>query len=109
MKLGLNAFRIMQINELAKDDLNSTIMCIGHNRGWEEAATALAQRPVKLQTANAALLQSRAGSWQEALSSEEPWEYVGLVTPEAGLTSPAEQQQQTSEQAQEGYPPPAAA
>ena len=99
----------VQIEELAKDDLNSTIMCIGHNRGWEEAASAFAHSPVQLQTANAALLQSRAGSWHDALESDEAWELVGLVTPEAGLTAPVQEVHQSSQHAQGQYPPPAAA
>ena len=34
-----------------------TVMCIGHNKGWEEAASEFAGEPVKLNVANAALLE----------------------------------------------------
>lgn len=39
--------------------------CMGHNRGWEEAASALCGVSVELKTANAALLEAPGGSWQE--------------------------------------------
>merc|ERR1711976_488328 len=34
-----------------------TIMCMGHNKGWEEAASSFAGEPIELQTCNAALLE----------------------------------------------------
>ena len=108
-----DASSAVQIQETARDDLNSTIMCIGHNKGWEEAASAFAQRPVHLDTANAALLQQSADSWQQALDSKEPWEFVGLVTAHEGLReasdAPPEASASSSGTPQGEYPPPAAA
>lgn len=39
--------------------------CMGHNRGWEEAASQLCGVAVELKTANAALLEAHGGSWKE--------------------------------------------
>ena len=41
--------------------------CMGHNRGWEEAASVLSGLNVELKTANAALLQTSGSSWEEVL------------------------------------------
>ena len=38
---------------------------MGHNRGWEEAASQLCGVAVELKTANAALLEAPGGSWKE--------------------------------------------
>ncbi|XP_024013634.1 uncharacterized protein At3g52155, chloroplastic isoform X2 [Eutrema salsugineum] len=43
----------------------TTIMCMGHNKGWEEAASMLSGASVKLKTCNAALLQAFGNSWEE--------------------------------------------
>jgi len=34
-------------------------MCMGHNRGWEEAASEFSQEEVELKTAHGALLESQ--------------------------------------------------
>lgn len=39
--------------------------CMGHNKGWEEAASMLSGASVKLKTCNAALLQAFGNSWEE--------------------------------------------
>lgn len=49
-----------------------TILCIGHNRGWEEAASALSGTAVRLSSPSAAVLQSEKGGWEAALEGE--WE-----------------------------------
>lgn len=38
---------------------------MGHNKGWEEAASMLSGASVKLKTCNAALLQAFGNSWEE--------------------------------------------
>jgi phosphohistidine phosphatase SixA len=58
-----------------------TVMCVGHNKGWEEAATSFAQQAVRLRTASAALLESVGGSWQDVLGEEAEWQLVQVVTP----------------------------
>ncbi|KAH0757386.1 hypothetical protein KY290_020879 [Solanum tuberosum] len=42
-----------------------TVMCMGHNRGWEEAASVLSGVTVELKTCNAALLEATGKSWEE--------------------------------------------
>jgi phosphohistidine phosphatase SixA len=54
-------------------DQNSvrTVMCIGHNKGWEEAASDFAGTAVKLQVANAALLECDSAdvtTWEQAFA-----------------------------------------
>ncbi|WJX27397.1 hypothetical protein P8452_16217 [Trifolium repens] len=43
-----------------------TVMCMGHNRGWEEAASMFSGASVELKTCNAALLETAGKSWNEA-------------------------------------------
>lgn len=38
---------------------------MGHNRGWEEAASMLSGASVELKTCNAALLEGTGKSWEE--------------------------------------------
>ncbi|KAG2448681.1 hypothetical protein HYH02_006038 [Chlamydomonas schloesseri] len=87
--------------EVCDDAKNRVIMCVGHNKGWEEAASQLAGQAVKLRTASAALLQCYAPSWKDVLklpSSKEEgaeqqqagrgaaaavqWQLVEVVTPQ---------------------------
>lgn len=39
--------------------------CMGHNRGWEEAASMFSGSSVELKTCNAALLEASGKSWVE--------------------------------------------
>lgn len=41
---------------------------MGHNRGWEEAASMLSGATVELKTCNAALLEATGNSWDEVSS-----------------------------------------
>lgn len=43
--------------ELVDDQKHSCVMLVGHNKGWEEAASSLSGQAIKLRTASAALLQ----------------------------------------------------
>ena len=58
------------------------VMCMGHNRGWEEAASDLSGKSVELKTANAALLESRGAhcSWEEAWQAG--WRLREIVRPD---------------------------
>lgn len=38
---------------------------MGHNRGWEEAASMFTGASVELKTCNAALLEATGKSWEE--------------------------------------------
>ena len=61
-----------------------TVMCIGHNKGWEEAASEFAGSKVKLEVANAALLEcesAEVATWEEAFAegSGVKWKMLGVV------------------------------
>ncbi|GKB72314.1 histidine phosphatase superfamily protein [Tanacetum coccineum] len=56
------------ISKYATDDI-LTLMCMGHNKGWEEAASTLSGASIELKTCNAALLEAAGKSWDEVLTS----------------------------------------
>ncbi|KAJ7967889.1 Phosphoglycerate mutase family protein [Quillaja saponaria] len=60
-----------------------TVMCMGHNRGWEEAASMFSGASLELKTCNAALLEATGKSWDEAFASAGfgGWKLHGIVTP----------------------------
>ncbi|KAJ8562639.1 hypothetical protein K7X08_031091 [Anisodus acutangulus] len=64
-----------------------TVMCMGHNRGWEEAASMFSGVTVELKTCNAALLEATGKSWEEAFSLAGPggWKLQGLVKPDTAV------------------------
>ena len=43
------------------------ILVLGHNPGWEEAASSLAKVDIDMTTANVVALSSEASDWNEAL------------------------------------------
>ncbi|KAJ8427645.1 hypothetical protein Cgig2_026261 [Carnegiea gigantea] len=55
--------------------------CMGHNKGWEEAASMFTGSEVELQTCNAALLEAIGKSWEEAfaLAGLGGWKLQGIV------------------------------
>ncbi|GER48124.1 3-bisphosphoglycerate-dependent phosphoglyceratemutase [Striga asiatica] len=61
--------------------------CMGHNRGWEEAASMLSGTPVELKTCNAALLEATGKSWEEAfsLAGFGGWKLHGIVKPDTQM------------------------
>ncbi|XP_073156468.1 uncharacterized protein At3g52155, chloroplastic isoform X1 [Henckelia pumila] len=61
-----------------------TIMCMGHNKGWEEAASMLSGSSINLKTCNAALLEATGKSWEEAfsLAGFGGWKLLGVVKPD---------------------------
>eukprot|EP00250_Pteridium_aquilinum_P013746 c21549_g1_i1 orf=424-1200(-) len=70
------------ICKYARDDIR-TVMCMGHNRGWEEAASILSGLSIELKTANAALLKTFGSSWQEAFKSGAGgWSLSSIVKPD---------------------------
>lgn len=69
------------IRSVACDAKNFCIMCVGHNKGWEEASTAFAKQPVRLGTASAALFEVFGGSWEDVTGPETSWTLVQVVTP----------------------------
>ncbi|XP_071713808.1 uncharacterized protein At3g52155, chloroplastic isoform X2 [Rutidosis leptorrhynchoides] len=80
---GQTADHLQQaICKYATDDI-VTVMCMGHNRGWEEAASTFSGTPVELKTCNAALLEAAGKSWEEAflLAGIGGWKMQQLVKP----------------------------
>ncbi|MFG0319694.1 MAG: SixA phosphatase family protein [Planctomycetota bacterium JB042] len=63
----------------AWDDALETVLVLGHNPGWENAASDLSGRSTEMTTANAALLSGRGATWNEALGGA--WTLVDLVRP----------------------------
>ncbi|KAL2341450.1 hypothetical protein Fmac_009390 [Flemingia macrophylla] len=63
-----------------------TVMCMGHNRGWEEAASMFSGASVELKTCNAALLETAGKSWDEAFAAAGfgGWKLQGIVKPIQG-------------------------
>lgn len=56
-------------------------LCLGHNKGWEEAATIFAGETVRLGNSHAALLEGRGDSWEEALQEGARWRLVRVLEP----------------------------
>lgn len=55
------------------------VLCLGHNPGWEEAASALARAPLTLTTGNVAVLDGVDAPWAEALRGR--WRLLRLLRP----------------------------
>ncbi|XP_026393049.1 uncharacterized protein At3g52155, chloroplastic [Papaver somniferum] len=80
---GQTADHLQQaICQYSKDEI-FTVMCMGHNRGWEEAASMLSGTAIELKTCNAALLEAPGKSWEEAfaLAGLGGWNLHGIVKP----------------------------
>ncbi|CAM9000662.1 unnamed protein product [Rhodiola kirilowii] len=80
---GQTAEHLQQaVCKFSKDEIN-TVMCMGHNRGWEEAASMLSGSSIELKTCNAALLEAYGKSWEEAfsLAGLGGWKLQGIVRP----------------------------
>ena len=58
------------------------LMVLGHNPGWEEAVSYLCGHSTIMKTACAALLETRADSWQQGLNNRGGWTLVDLIRPE---------------------------
>ncbi|KAJ4981911.1 hypothetical protein NE237_032748 [Protea cynaroides] len=84
---GQTAEHLQQaVCEYSRDDI-LTVMCMGHNRGWEEAASMFSGALVELKTCNAALLETTGKSWNEAfaLAGLGGWKLHGIVKPNSSL------------------------
>lgn len=69
------------IRSMASDAQNFCVMCVGHNKGWEEAASAFAKQAVRLSTASAALFETAGSTWEDVTSPDADWALVCVVTP----------------------------
>ena len=61
----------------------STVLALGHNPGWQDAASSLCGSVLGMGTANAVLLEVRPGApvgWAEGLLGE--WSLVDVLRPE---------------------------
>lgn len=58
-----------------------TALVLGHNPGWEQAASLLAGRPVGMTTANAALFESDLDDAEWAVAIECGWRLVDVLRP----------------------------
>lgn len=74
------------ICKFSRDEI-LTVMCMGHNRGWEEAASMFSGTSIELKTCNAALLEATGKSWEEAfsLAGFGGWKLQGIVKPNSNL------------------------
>jgi phosphohistidine phosphatase SixA len=57
------------------------VMLVGHNMGWEQAASHYAGEHVPMKTAYAVLLESPCSGWKEAF--QEQWQLKAVVKPES--------------------------
>lgn len=64
---------------LAWPESAGTVLVLGHNPGWEEAASRLGGVDLVMTTANAALLEGSGTTWSDAL--ERPWTLHALLRP----------------------------
>ncbi|XP_027365564.1 uncharacterized protein At3g52155, chloroplastic isoform X2 [Abrus precatorius] len=80
---GQTAEHLQQVICRYSRDEILTVMCMGHNRGWEEAASMLSGASVELKTCNAALLETAGNSWDEAFAAAGfgGWKLQGIVKP----------------------------
>jgi phosphohistidine phosphatase SixA len=62
------------------DDVG-TVLVLGHNPGWEDAARWLSGEEVRMTTANAALLEHEGDSWSSALGEPGSWSLRRLLRP----------------------------
>ncbi len=60
-------------------DTVQTLLCIGHNPGWSDAATALSGNPVGLDTGEAAILEKKGESWTQTISDHGLWRLKGII------------------------------
>ncbi|KAE9461560.1 hypothetical protein C3L33_06530, partial [Rhododendron williamsianum] len=71
------------ICKFSRDEI-LTVMCMGHNRGWEEAASMFSGASIELKTCNAALLEATGKSWEEMSIH---WRYFLWITITMGQQS----------------------
>lgn len=73
------------IRSLGDVTRHTCVLCLGHNKGWEEAASALAGEKVVLKNGDAALFEMDAVqvSWKDAMSrvgQKSGWRFHALLT-----------------------------
>lgn len=65
----------------ASDQDHSCALCLGHNKGWEEAASTLAMDTIHLNNGDAALFEATGGSWEDLLQEEnlQRWQCFKII------------------------------
>ena len=59
--------------------IRGPVLVLGHNPGWELAASVLSQSRISMTTGNAVLLEGHGATWSEALGA--PWELKAILQP----------------------------
>ncbi|GAQ79134.1 hypothetical protein KFL_000250110 [Klebsormidium nitens] len=77
--------RLLKEAVIEKAEAARSAMLVGHNMGWEQAASQFAGKFVPMKTAYAVLLESPCSSWKEAF--QERWHLVAVVKPESSKAS----------------------
>jgi phosphohistidine phosphatase SixA len=57
------------------------VMVLGHNPGWENAASTLSRQRITMTTGNAVLLEGQGDTWLAALRA--PWRLETILLPRA--------------------------
>lgn len=58
----------------------NTVLLIGHNRGWEEAASDFAGDAIQLKPGEAALLEAHGESWEQVFTdSQAVWNVHSII------------------------------
>lgn len=65
---------------VSRYDSYETLMLIGHNNGWSDAASRLSGQPILLKTAQIAVLEHASTSWSKAIH-DMSWTLVDYATP----------------------------
>lgn len=58
-----------------------TSLIIGHNPGWELAVNQLSSQNVRMTTANAALFENVADTWENAFAQPTAWQLIDMLRP----------------------------
>ncbi len=57
------------------------VLALGHNPGWEDAASHLSGTPIIMKTATVALLAGKGKTWSVALSETSRWKLREIIWP----------------------------
>ncbi|KAL4522750.1 hypothetical protein Ndes2526A_g00898 [Nannochloris sp. 'desiccata'] len=60
---------------------HNCVLCLGHNKGWQEAASSFAGETLKLGNCYAALLEGSGKDWKDAFEEDARWKLVSVLRP----------------------------
>lgn len=78
---GQTRAHLQTIVETEARSQHACVLCLGHNKGWEEAASSFVNQHVKLGNCSAAVLSGIGQDWNEAFGSEAEWRLITVLTP----------------------------